>query len=79
MVHETIDGTYRQTNLVNESAEYLSKREELRLAEIELMNQREKVAALRRQLPPGLSSRTTSLWRGPGPSTMAMRRPGKRD
>ena len=53
MVHETIDGTYRQTNLPNESAEYLSKREELRLAEIELMNQREKVATLRRQLPPG--------------------------
>ena len=37
MVHEMIDGTYRQTNLPNESAEYLSKREELRLAEIELL------------------------------------------
>jgi predicted dithiol-disulfide oxidoreductase (DUF899 family) len=53
MVHEMIDGTYRQTNLPNESAEYLSKREEVRLAEIELMKQREKVAALRRQLPKG--------------------------
>jgi len=53
VVHETIDGTYRQTNLPNESAEYLSKREELRLAEIDLLNQREKVATLRRQLPPG--------------------------
>ena len=53
MAHETIAGTYRQTNLPNESAEYLAKREELRLAEIELMNQREKVATLRRQLPPG--------------------------
>jgi predicted dithiol-disulfide oxidoreductase (DUF899 family) len=53
MVHETIDGTYRQTNLANEPAEYLAKREELRLAEIDLMNQREKVATLRRQLPPG--------------------------
>ncbi len=53
MAHEMIDGTYRQTNLPNESAEYLAKREELRLAEIDLMNQREKVAALRRQLPPG--------------------------
>ena len=53
MVHEMIDGTYRQTNLTNESAEYLSKREELRLAEIDLRNQREKVATLRRQLPPG--------------------------
>ena len=27
MAHETIDGTYRQTNLTNESAEYLAKRE----------------------------------------------------
>lgn len=53
MVHEMIDGTYRQTNLPNESTEYLSKREELRLAEIDLMKQREKVATLRRQLPPG--------------------------
>jgi predicted dithiol-disulfide oxidoreductase (DUF899 family) len=53
MAHEIIDGTYRQTNLPNESAEYLAKREELRLAEIELRNQREKVAMLRRQLPPG--------------------------
>jgi predicted dithiol-disulfide oxidoreductase (DUF899 family) len=39
--------------LTNESPEYLSKREELRLAEIDLRNQREKVATLRRQLPPG--------------------------
>jgi predicted dithiol-disulfide oxidoreductase (DUF899 family) len=53
MVREMIDGTYRQTNLQNESAEYLAKREELRLAEIELRNQRERVAALRRELPPG--------------------------
>lgn len=29
MVHEMIKGTFRQTNLPNESAEYLSKREEL--------------------------------------------------
>jgi hypothetical protein len=36
MVHEMVDGTYRQTNLLNESPEYLAKREELRLAEIEL-------------------------------------------
>jgi predicted dithiol-disulfide oxidoreductase (DUF899 family) len=53
MAHEMIDGSYRQTNLPNESAEYLPKREELRLAEIELRNQREKVAMLRRQLPSG--------------------------
>jgi hypothetical protein len=40
MVHTTVDGTFRQTNLTNESPEYLAKREELRLAEIELMRQR---------------------------------------
>jgi hypothetical protein len=43
----------RQTNLPNESAEYLIKRDELRLAEIELMRQRERVAELRRRLPQG--------------------------
>jgi predicted dithiol-disulfide oxidoreductase (DUF899 family) len=39
--------------LTNESSEYLAKREELRLAEIELMRQRERVAELRRHLPQG--------------------------
>src|SRR6516225_5152361 len=53
MAHETIEGTFRQTNLTNESPEYLAKREELRLAEIDLMRQRERVAELRRHLPPG--------------------------
>jgi predicted dithiol-disulfide oxidoreductase (DUF899 family) len=53
MAHEMINGTFRQTNLPNESDEYLSKREELRLAEIELMRQRERVAELRRGLPQG--------------------------
>src|SRR6185503_12673353 len=53
MVREMINGTYRQTNLPNESEEYLSKREELRRAEIELRNQRERVAELRRRLPQG--------------------------
>lgn len=53
MVGETIDGTYRQTNLRNESKEYLAKREEIRLAEIELLKARERVAELRRQLPEG--------------------------
>ena len=41
-----------QTRL-SESGEYAARREELRLAEIELMRQRERVAALRRALPPG--------------------------
>jgi len=51
MVHTVVDGTYRQTNLTNDSSGYLAKREELRLAEIELMRQRERVAELRRNLP----------------------------
>ncbi|OEV10273.1 DUF899 family protein [Streptomyces nanshensis] len=43
----------RQTRLTAEPAEYTGAREELRQAEIELMRQRERVAALRRELPPG--------------------------
>ena len=65
MVHEMIGGTYRQTNLPNESAEYLSKREDLRHAEIELMKQREKVAALRRALPRGASIQDYQFLEGP--------------
>ena len=53
MVHTTVDGTFRQTNLTNESCEYLAQHEELRLAEIELMRQRKQVAELRCQLPQG--------------------------
>lgn len=65
MVHEMIDGTYRQTNLQNESADYLAKREELRLAEIELRNQRERVAALRRELPQGAVVQDYEFIEGP--------------
>lgn len=43
----------RPTNLTGESAEYVSAREELRQAEIELMRRRERVAGLRRRLPVG--------------------------
>jgi predicted dithiol-disulfide oxidoreductase (DUF899 family) len=53
MAFEVIGGAMRQTNLANESQEYLTKREELRLAEIALMRQRERVAELRRGLPQG--------------------------
>jgi len=53
MVRETINGIFQQTNLTNESEDYLAKREEVRRAEIELRNQRERVAELRRQLPQG--------------------------
>src|SRR5258705_6002163 len=65
MVHEMIDGTYRQTNLTNESPEYLAKREELRLAEIELLNTREKVAALRRELPKAATIQDYEFLEGP--------------
>src|SRR5215207_7336377 len=65
MVHEMIDGTYRQTNLQNESAEYLSKREEVRQAEVELMKQRERVAELRRQLPKGATIPDYEFLEGP--------------
>ncbi len=43
----------RHTNLRDEPADYLARREELRLAEIDLMRQRERVAELRRRLPAG--------------------------
>jgi hypothetical protein len=65
MTHEMIDVTYRQTNLPNESPEYLAKREELRLAEIELLNTREKVAALRRALPKGATIQDYEFLEGP--------------
>src|SRR5882724_10679313 len=65
MVHETINGTFRQTNLANESGEYLTKREELRLAEIELMRQRERVAELRRRLPQGAAIQDYVFEEGP--------------
>src|SRR5438477_10889345 len=48
-----INGILRQTNLPNESEEYLLKRDELRRAEIDLRKQRERVAELRRRLPQG--------------------------
>jgi len=65
MVHEMIDGAYRQTNLPNESPEYLAKREEVRLAEIELLNTRERVAALRRALPKGATIQDYEFIEGP--------------
>jgi len=65
MVNTIVDGTYRQTNLGNETAEYLAKREELRLAEIELMRQRERVAELRRKLPEGTTIQDYQFEEGP--------------
>lgn len=65
MVHTIVDGTFRQTNLTNESPEYLASREKLRLAEIELMRQRERVAELRRHLPQGASIQNYEFEEGP--------------
>src|SRR5207247_8297531 len=63
------DGILRQTNLTNESAEYLSKREEVRLAEIELMRARERVAELRRALPKGATIQDYEFIEGPASLT----------
>ena len=65
MVYETVNQTYRQTNLTNESEDYLARREELRLAEIELMHHRERVAALRRALPQGALVQDYEFLQGP--------------
>src|ERR1043166_5763335 len=65
MVKDIINGTFQQTNLENEPEEYLEKRDELRLAEIELMRQRERVAELRRKLPPGAIIQDYAFEEGP--------------
>jgi predicted dithiol-disulfide oxidoreductase (DUF899 family) len=65
MAFETIQGTLRQTRLSNESAEYRARREELRLAEIDLMQRRERVAELRRRLPPGATVQDYVFQEGP--------------
>jgi len=65
MVSTIVNGTFRQTNLTNESSEYLAKREELRLAEIELMRHCERVAALRRHLPEGAAIQDYQFEEGP--------------
>ena len=64
MASETIQAR-RETRLANESAEYRARREELRLAEIDLMQQRERVAELRRRLPPGATVQDYVFQEGP--------------
>jgi predicted dithiol-disulfide oxidoreductase (DUF899 family) len=54
----------QQTRL-SESAHYSARREELRVAEVELMRQRERVAALRRQLPLGAVLEDYEFLEGP--------------
>jgi predicted dithiol-disulfide oxidoreductase (DUF899 family) len=64
MPHDDLQNA-RQTRLRNESGEYLSKREELRLLEIESMKLRERVAELRRQLPQGAVVEDYAFIEGP--------------
>jgi predicted dithiol-disulfide oxidoreductase (DUF899 family) len=52
-MEHTKDGTLRLTRLADESTDYIAKRDELRVAEVALMRQRERVAELRRRLPQG--------------------------
>ncbi len=54
----------QQTRL-DEPAEYALRREELRQAEVDLMHHREKVASLRRQLPPGAMVQDYEFLEGP--------------
>jgi predicted dithiol-disulfide oxidoreductase (DUF899 family) len=55
----------RHTRLTNESPDYLDRREELRLAEIALMQQAERVAELRRRLPEGAEVQDYEFQEGP--------------
>src|SRR6478672_1878063 len=70
---EKTDGILRHTRLANESREYLQKREELRLAEMEMFRNIERVAALRRALPAGAEVTDYVFQEGPrnldGPDT----------
>jgi predicted dithiol-disulfide oxidoreductase (DUF899 family) len=55
----------RYTSLVSESAAYVEARESLRLAELDLIEHQERVAALRRALPPGPVVDDSLLVEGP--------------
>jgi len=65
MATERTQTALPQTRLKDESDEYLAKREELRLAEIELDRTRERVAGLRRHLPQGPVVRDYVFEEGP--------------
>ena len=65
MASETIEGTFRHTNLPDEPPEYLAKREELRRAEIDLMHYQERVSEMRRHLPQGPAVQDYEFKEGP--------------
>ena len=54
-----------QLTRLDEPSDYVKRREELRQAEVGLMRQRERVAALRRQLPPGTLVQDYEFLEGP--------------
>jgi predicted dithiol-disulfide oxidoreductase (DUF899 family) len=54
-----------QLTRLEETAEYAARREELRLAEVDLMRQRERVATLRRDLPLGTVVQDYEFLEGP--------------
>src|SRR5690348_11867466 len=62
---EKSDGALRHTRLRNEPRDYLQKREELRLAEMEMFRNIERVAALRRALPAGADVADYEFLEGP--------------
>jgi predicted dithiol-disulfide oxidoreductase (DUF899 family) len=65
MPTRTAEIAFHHTNLPNESHEYRARREELRLAEVELMRHCERVAVLRRKLPEGPEIQDYTFLEGP--------------
>jgi predicted dithiol-disulfide oxidoreductase (DUF899 family) len=65
MTYETQNGIFRLTNLPDEPQDYLAAREKLRQAEVELMQQGERVAAMRRTLPKGAVVKHYEFLEGP--------------
>jgi predicted dithiol-disulfide oxidoreductase (DUF899 family) len=65
MTYETQNGNFRLTNLPDEPQDYLAAREKLRIAEVDLMQQRERVAAMRRALPKGAVVKDYEFREGP--------------
>jgi hypothetical protein len=71
---EKADGMLRHTRLPNEPREYLQKREELRLAEMEMFRNIERVAALRKALPLGAEVTDYVFQQGPATSMVRIAR-----
>ena len=72
MVHTVVEGNVPADQPDERISQYLSRREELRVAEIELMRQRERVAEMRRIFPRAHLFRTINLRRVRVTSMQAM-------